>query len=78
MIGMLKSMATTMKHALGGEKFTVEYPDDTPDVSPRFRGETSGVSSGYSTVNFSPPRACFIVVAIDLSIPIMVRRSPTR
>ena len=38
MIGMLKSMATTMKHALGGEKFTVEYPDDTPDVSPRFRG----------------------------------------
>ena len=28
MIGMLKSMATTMKHALDGEKFTVQYPRD--------------------------------------------------
>ena len=67
MIGLLKSMATTMKHALDGEKFTVQYPE-----------ETSGVSSGYSTVNFSPPSACFIVVAIDFNIPIMVRRSPPR
>ncbi|PSP46959.1 (4Fe-4S)-binding protein, partial [Halobacteriales archaeon QH_1_68_42] len=32
MIGILKSMATTMKHALDGETFTVEYPEDEPDV----------------------------------------------
>ncbi|SEQ55750.1 NuoI/complex I 23 kDa subunit family protein [Natrinema salaciae] len=38
MIGILKSMATTMKHALDGSTFTVEYPETAPDVSPRFRG----------------------------------------
>jgi NADH-quinone oxidoreductase subunit I len=38
MIGVLKGMATTMKHALDGETFTVAYPDDAPEVSPRFRG----------------------------------------
>ena len=38
MIGILKGLATTMKHALDGSTFTVEYPDETPDVSPRFRG----------------------------------------
>jgi len=29
MIGILKSMATTMKHALDGSTFTVEYPETT-------------------------------------------------
>ncbi|MFW6457817.1 MAG: NuoI/complex I 23 kDa subunit family protein [Halodesulfurarchaeum sp.] len=38
MIGVLKSLATTMKHALGGETITVEYPEQAPEVSPRFRG----------------------------------------
>ncbi|MDX1748607.1 MAG: 4Fe-4S binding protein, partial [Halobacteriales archaeon] len=38
MIGLLKSMAVTMKHALDGKTFTVEYPEDTPEVSDRFRG----------------------------------------
>lgn len=38
MIGVLKSLATTMKHALGGDTFTVEYPEQAPEVSPRFRG----------------------------------------
>ena len=38
MIGLLKSMATTMKHALDGNTFTVEYPEEAPEVSPRFRG----------------------------------------
>jgi len=37
-IGVLKSMATTMKHALAGETFTVSYPEEAPEVSPRFRG----------------------------------------
>lgn len=38
MIGMLKSLAATMSHALDGETFTVKYPEDEPEVSPRFRG----------------------------------------
>ena len=38
MIGILKGMATTMKHALSGSTFTVEYPDEAPEVSARFRG----------------------------------------
>ncbi|MFW6384904.1 MAG: 4Fe-4S binding protein, partial [Halodesulfurarchaeum sp.] len=38
MIGVLKSLATSMKHALDGETFTVEYPEQAPEVSPRFRG----------------------------------------
>jgi len=38
MIGVLKGMATTMKHALDGETFTVQYPEEAPEVSPRFRG----------------------------------------
>ena len=40
MIGVLKSMATTMKHALDGKTFTVEYPDVAPEVSPRFHSRT--------------------------------------
>src|SRR6056297_3126302 len=43
---------------------------------PLNRGDTSGASSGYSTVNVLPSSACFIVVAIDLSSPIIVVRSP--
>ena len=38
MIGILQSMATTMKHALDGQTFTIEYPESVPHVSPRFRG----------------------------------------
>jgi NADH-quinone oxidoreductase subunit I len=38
MIGLLKSMATTMKNAIGTEAYTVEYPEEVPEVSPRFRG----------------------------------------
>lgn len=38
MIGVLESMARTMKHALSGETFTVAYPEEEPEVSPRFRG----------------------------------------
>jgi len=49
-IGILKSMATTMKHALDGETFTVEYPDVAPEVSPRFPGSTSSARSGASGV----------------------------
>jgi len=37
-IGVLKSMATTMKHALAGETFTVSYSGKAPEVSQRFRG----------------------------------------
>jgi Formate hydrogenlyase subunit 6/NADH:ubiquinone oxidoreductase 23 kD subunit (chain I) len=37
-IGLLKSMATTMKHALAGETVTVRYPDEAAEVSARFRG----------------------------------------
>ena len=40
MIGLLKSMGTTMKHALDGETFTVEYPEETPEVVERFRTGT--------------------------------------
>src|SRR6056297_3094379 len=39
--------------------------------TPRKRGLTSGATSGYSTVNVSPSRACFIVVAMDFMIPII-------
>jgi len=38
MIGILKGLATTMKHALDGKTFTVKYPEEAPEVSPRFRG----------------------------------------
>ncbi|AWB27104.1 NuoI/complex I 23 kDa subunit family protein [Halococcoides cellulosivorans] len=38
MIGILKGLATTMKHALDGNTITVEYPKDAPDVEDRFRG----------------------------------------
>src|SRR6056297_1081694 len=40
--------------------------------TPRKRGLTSGATSGYSTVNVSPSRACFIVVAMDFMMPIIV------
>src|SRR6056297_2314038 len=41
--------------------------------TPRKRGLTSGATSGYSTVNVSPSRACFIVVAMDFMMPIIGR-----
>lgn len=37
MIGALKSMVTTMKHALNREAFTVECSDSPPEVSRQFR-----------------------------------------
>ncbi|MDY6775080.1 MAG: NADH-quinone oxidoreductase subunit I [Halobacteria archaeon] len=38
MMGVLKSLGVTAKHAIRGETFTVEYPEESPEVSPRFRG----------------------------------------
>jgi len=38
MLGLLKRMATTLKHAMDDETFTVSYPEEQPEVSPRFRG----------------------------------------
>jgi NADH-quinone oxidoreductase subunit I len=38
MLGLLKGVATTLKHAIDAETFTVSYPEEPPEVSPRFRG----------------------------------------
>ncbi len=35
MIGILKGMAVTLKHALDGQTFTVEYPETAPRESGR-------------------------------------------
>ncbi|MDY6780580.1 MAG: NADH-quinone oxidoreductase subunit I [Halobacteria archaeon] len=38
MKGILKSLGVTGKHAWRGDTFTVQYPEEDPEVSPRFRG----------------------------------------
>jgi NADH-quinone oxidoreductase subunit I len=37
-MGVIKSLGVTAKHAIKGDTFTVEYPDESPGISPRFRG----------------------------------------
>lgn len=38
MLGVLKALATTIKHVFFTGTFTVQYPEEDADVSPRFRG----------------------------------------